>query len=144
MFKLILKHYCLEITTKLIQLFEKVFFFLLNRQKDFDTPKVSSFRLLLLFHLICSNSWLFRLSLILNTMLYMFCSNSILYHKYVFFLWCFYAIINLKIVNFYKPWSNMKILMLFHDFDVIDILFHDFDVLDMLFHDFDVINLSIM
>jgi hypothetical protein len=31
----------------------------------------------------------------------------------------FYAVINLKIVNFYKPWSNMKILMLFHDFDVI-------------------------
>jgi hypothetical protein len=28
----------------------------------------------------------------------------------------FYAIINLKIVNFYKPWSNMKILMLFHAF----------------------------
>jgi hypothetical protein len=56
----------------------------------------------------------------------------------------FYAIINLKIVNFYKPWSNMKILMLFHDFDVIYLLFHDFDVLDLLFHDFDVINLSIM
>jgi hypothetical protein len=34
----------------------------------------------------------------------------------------------------------MKILMLFHDFDVIDLLFHDFDVLDLLFHDFDVIN----
>jgi hypothetical protein len=33
----------------------------------------------------------------------------------------FYAVINLKIVNFYKPWSNMKILMLFHDFDVIDL-----------------------
>jgi len=47
-------------------------------------------------------------------------------------------------VNFYKPWSNMKILMLFHDFDVIDLLFNDFDVLDLLFHDFDVINLSIM
>jgi hypothetical protein len=46
--------------------------------------------------------------------------------------------INLKIVNFYKPWSNMKILMLFHDFDVIDLLFHDLDVLDLLFHDFDV------
>jgi hypothetical protein len=41
----------------------------------------------------------------------------------------FYAIINLKIVNFYKPWSNMKILMLFHDFDVIGLLFHDFDVI---------------
>jgi hypothetical protein len=41
----------------------------------------------------------------------------------------FFKIINLKIVNFYKPWSNMKILMLFHDFDVIDLLFHDFDVL---------------
>jgi hypothetical protein len=27
----------------------------------------------------------------------------------------------------------MKILMLFHDFDVIDLLFHDFDVLDLLF-----------
>jgi hypothetical protein len=40
-------------------------------------------------------------------------------HKYTFFLWCFYAIINLKIVNFYKPWPNMKILMLFHDFDII-------------------------
>ena len=26
-------------------------------------------------------------------------------------------------MNFYKPWSNMKILMLFHDFDVIDLLF---------------------
>ena len=39
----------------------------------------------------------------------------------------FNAIINLKIVNFYKPWSNMKILMLFHDFDVIGLLFHDFD-----------------
>ena len=38
----------------------------------------------------------------------------------------------------------MKILMLFHDFDVIDQLFHDFDVLDLLFHDFDVINMSIM
>ena len=25
----------------------------------------------------------------------------------------------LKKVNFYKAWSNMKILMLFHDFDVI-------------------------
>jgi hypothetical protein len=37
-------------------------------------------------------------------------------------------------VNFYKPWSNMKILL----------LFHDFYVLDLLFHDFDVINLSIM
>ena len=24
----------------------------------------------------------------------------------------------LKIVNFYKLWSNMKILMLFHNFDV--------------------------
>ena len=39
-----------------------------------------------------------------------------------------YATINLKIVNFYKPWSSMKILILFHDFDVIDLLFHDFDV----------------
>jgi hypothetical protein len=38
----------------------------------------------------------------------------------------------------------MKILMLFHDFDVIDLLFHDFDVIDLLFHDFDVIDLSIM
>jgi hypothetical protein len=38
----------------------------------------------------------------------------------------------------------MKILMLFHDFDVIDLLFHDFDVIDLLFHDFDVIYLSIM
>jgi hypothetical protein len=28
-----------------------------------------------------------------------------------------------------KPWSNMKILMLFHDFDVISLLFHDFDVI---------------
>ena len=36
-----------------------------------------------------------------------------------------------KIVNFYKPWSNMKILMLFHDFDVIDMLFHDFDVIHL-------------
>jgi hypothetical protein len=26
---------------------------------------------------------------------------------------------------------NMKILMLFHDFDVIDLLFHDFDVIDL-------------
>jgi hypothetical protein len=26
-----------------------------------------------------------------------------------FFLWCFYAIINLKIVNIYKAWPNMKI-----------------------------------
>jgi hypothetical protein len=43
-----------------------------------------------------------------------------------FFLSCFYAVINLIIVNFYKPWFNMKILMLFHDFDVIDLLFHDF------------------
>jgi hypothetical protein len=34
-----------------------------------------------------------------------------------------------KIVNFYKPWSNMKILMLFHDIDVICLLFHDFDVI---------------
>ena len=41
-------------------------------------------------------------------------------------------------MNIYKPWSNMKILVLFHDFDVIDQLFHDFDVLDLLFHDFDV------
>jgi hypothetical protein len=32
----------------------------------------------------------------------------------------FYAVINLKIVNFYKPWSNMKILMLFHDFADLD------------------------
>jgi hypothetical protein len=55
-----------------------------------------------------------------------------------------WLLLNLKIVNFYKPWSNMKILMLFHDFDVIDLLFHDFDVLYLLFHDFDVINLSIM
>jgi len=47
-------------------------------------------------------------------------------------------------MNLYKPWSNMKISMLFYDFDVIDLLFHDFDVLDLLFHDFDVINLSIM
>jgi hypothetical protein len=39
------------------------------------------------------------------------------------------TIINLKIVNFYKPWSNMKILMLFHDFDVIGLLFHDFDII---------------
>ena len=31
-------------------------------------------------------------------------------------------------MNFYKPWPNMKILMLFDDFDVIDLLFHDFDV----------------
>jgi hypothetical protein len=37
---------------------------------------------------------------------------------------------NLKIVNFYKPWSNMMILMLFHDFDVTDLLFHDFDALE--------------
>ena len=43
----------------------------------------------------------------------------------------FYAVINLKIVNIYKPWSNMKILMLFHDFDVIYLLFHDFDVIDL-------------
>ena len=35
-------------------------------------------------------------------------------------------------MNFYKPWSNMKVLMLFHDFDVIDLLFHDFDVLGLL------------
>jgi hypothetical protein len=55
----------------------------------------------------------------------------------------FYAVINLKIVNFYKPWFNMKILMLFHDFYVINLLFHDFDVIDLLFHDFDVIDLSI-
>jgi hypothetical protein len=34
----------------------------------------------------------------------------------------------------------MKILMLFHDFDVIDLLFHDFDELDLLFHDFEVIS----
>jgi hypothetical protein len=33
--------------------------------------------------------------------------------------WNITLIINLKIVNFYKAWSNMKILMLFHDFDVI-------------------------
>jgi hypothetical protein len=26
----------------------------------------------------------------------------------------------------------MKVLMLFHDFDVIDLLFHDFDVLGLL------------
>jgi hypothetical protein len=32
-------------------------------------------------------------------------------------------------VSFYKPWSNMKVLMLFHDFDVIGLLFHDFDVI---------------
>jgi hypothetical protein len=32
-------------------------------------------------------------------------------------------------MKFYKPWSNMKILMLVHDFDVIDLLFHDFEVL---------------
>ena len=53
----------------------------------------------------------------------------LLQHKYAFLIWCFYAIINLKIVNFYKPWSNMKILMLFHDIDVICLLFHDFDVI---------------
>jgi hypothetical protein len=47
-------------------------------------------------------------------------------------------------VNFYKPWSNMTILILFHDFDVIDMLFRDFDELDLLFLDSDVINLSIM
>jgi hypothetical protein len=40
-------------------------------------------------------------------------------------------LINLKIVNFYKPWSNMKILMLFHDFDFIGWLFHDFEVIDL-------------
>ena len=35
-----------------------------------------------------------------------------------------------KIMNIYKPWSNMKIMMLFHDFDIkISMLFHDFDVL---------------
>ena len=32
----------------------------------------------------------------------------------------FYAVINLKIVNLYKPWSYMKILMLFHDFADLD------------------------
>ena len=32
-------------------------------------------------------------------------------------------------MNIYKPWSNMKILMLFHDVDVIYLLFHGFDVL---------------
>jgi hypothetical protein len=37
----------------------------------------------------------------------------------------------LKIVDFYKPWSNMTILMLFHDFDVICLLFHDFDVINL-------------
>jgi hypothetical protein len=36
-------------------------------------------------------------------------------------------------VNFYKPWSNMKILMLFHDFDVIGLLFHDFDVIGIIY-----------
>jgi hypothetical protein len=47
--------------------------------------------------------------------------NLILEYKYAFFLWCvLYAVINFKIVNFYKPWSNMKILMLFHDFADLD------------------------
>ena len=32
-------------------------------------------------------------------------------------------------MNFYKPWSNMKMLMLFHDFDVIGLLFHYFDII---------------
>ena len=41
----------------------------------------------------------------------------------------FYTVINLEIVNFYKPSSNMKILMLFHDFDVIGMLLNDFDVI---------------
>ena len=36
-------------------------------------------------------------------------------------------------MNFYKPWSNMKILMLFHDFDVIGLLFHDFDVIGIIY-----------
>jgi hypothetical protein len=45
-----------------------------------------------------------------------------------FFLWFSYAVINLKIVNIYKPWFSMKILMLLHDFDVIYILFHDVKV----------------
>jgi hypothetical protein len=36
-----------------------------------------------------------------------------------FFFDVFYAVINFKIVNIYKSWSNMKMLMLFHDFDVI-------------------------
>jgi hypothetical protein len=40
-------------------------------------------------------------------------------------------------VNFYKPWSNMKILMLFHDFDVIGLLFHDFDVIGSVIPWFD-------
>jgi hypothetical protein len=39
---------------------------------------------------------------------------------YGYKLLVFYAVINLKIVNFYKPWSNMKILMLFHDFADLD------------------------
>ena len=32
-------------------------------------------------------------------------------------------------MNFYKPWSSMKILMLLHDFDVIGLLFRHFDVI---------------
>ena len=43
------------------------------------------------------------------------------------FFFSFFVIYNSVIyifIIFNKPWSNMKILMLFHDFDVIDLLFH--------------------
>jgi hypothetical protein len=35
----------------------------------------------------------------------------------------------LKNSELLQAWSNMKILMLFHDFDVIGLLFHDLDVI---------------
>jgi hypothetical protein len=38
----------------------------------------------------------------------------------------------------------MKILMLFHDFDVIGLFSMILRVYDLLFHDFDVIDLSII
>jgi len=65
-----------------------------------------------------------------NTFLFR-CFNTVCNINTHFSFDVFYAIINLRIVNFYKPWSNMKIVMLFRDFDVIGLLFHDFDVIDL-------------
>ena len=37
--------------------------------------------------------------------------NLILEHQYAFFLWCFYAIINLRIVNFYKMICKISLFL---------------------------------
>ena len=37
--------------------------------------------------------------------------NLILEHTYAFFLWCFYAIINLKIMNFYKRVCKISLFL---------------------------------